>query len=145
MSIMVWGYCKVHTKSHYPNWCIKVVNSPARLPFWWIILIFLSSYFLVGHVQFKLFTFFKKTLQSLFMNGVQLPQDYKATTKRQFTFYHSVPRTSWHSFSQPQKDERLSSSWSHSAVLNLGPLNWESRTLTTRPLHFQTYLSPFYI
>ena len=31
-----------------------------------------------------------------------------ATSRRQFTFYHSVPRKSWYSFYQPQKDERLS-------------------------------------
>ena len=31
-----------------------------------------------------------------------------ATSRRQFTFYHSVPRNSWYSFYQPQKDERLS-------------------------------------
>ena len=27
-----------------------------------------------------------------------------ATSRRQFTFYHSVPRNSWNSFYQPQKD-----------------------------------------
>ena len=31
-----------------------------------------------------------------------------ATSRRQFTFYHSVPRNSWYSFHRPQKDERLS-------------------------------------
>ena len=30
----------------------------------------------------------KKTLWPLFMDGVQLPQGYRATTRRQFTFYH---------------------------------------------------------
>ena len=32
------------------------------------------------------------------------------------------------------KDERLSRNWSHPVVLNMGPLDWESSTLTTRPL-----------
>ena len=57
-----------------------------------------------------------------------------ATSRRQFTFYHSVPRNSWYSFYRPQKDERLSRPWSHSLVLNTGPLDWESSALTTRPL-----------
>ena len=30
----------------------------------------------------------KKTLWSLFMDGVQLPQGYRVTTRRQFSFYH---------------------------------------------------------
>ena len=30
----------------------------------------------------------KKTLWTLFMGGVQLLQDYRATSRRQFTFYH---------------------------------------------------------
>ena len=30
----------------------------------------------------------KKTLWSLFMDGVQLPQGYSSTLRRQFTFYH---------------------------------------------------------
>ena len=135
MNIMVWWYCEVPAKFCHPYWCIKVQNSPARLLCWWIILIFLSSDMIVS-VMFTLkFLLWKKTLQALFMNGAQLPQDYKASTKRQITFYHSVPRTSWHLFSWPQNDERLSWPWRHSAVLNLRSLNWESRTLTTWPLH----------
>ena len=49
------------------------------------------------------------------------------TTKRQFTFFHSVPRNSWYPFDQPRKDERLTQPWSHSVDLNTGPLDWESR------------------
>ena len=56
------------------------------------------------------------------------------TLRRQFTFYHSVPRNSWYSFYWPRKDERLSRPWNHPVVLNTGPLDWESSTLTTRPL-----------
>ena len=48
-----------------------------------------------------------------------------ATSRRQFTFYHSVPRNSWYSFHQP---------WSHPLILNMGPLDWESGALATRPL-----------
>ena len=57
-----------------------------------------------------------------------------AISRRQFTFYHSVPRNSWYSFYQPRKDERPSRPWSHPVVLNTGLLDWESSTLTTRLL-----------
>ena len=55
-----------------------------------------------------------------------------ATSRRQFTFYHSVPRNSWYSFYRPWKDERLSQPWSHPVVLNTGLLDWESSALNTR-------------
>ena len=58
----------------------------------------------------------------------------KGTLRRQFTFYHWVPRKSWYSFYQPRKNERLSQPWSHPVDLNTGPLNWKSRALTSRPL-----------
>ena len=65
------------------------------------------------------------------MDGVQLPQDYGTTSRRQITFYHQVPRNRWYSFYQSsQEDERLSQPWSHPVVLNVGPLDWESSTLT---------------
>ena len=57
-----------------------------------------------------------------------------ATSSRQFTFYHSVPRTFWYSFYRPPKHERLSQPWSHPVVLNTGPLDWQSSALTTRSL-----------
>ena len=66
----------------------------------------------------------KATLWSFFMDGVRLPQGYRATSRRQFTFYHQVPRKSWYSFDRPRKDERP-------VVLNKGPLDWESSALTT--------------
>ena len=37
----------------------------------------------------------KKTLWSLFVNGVQLPHGYRAISRRQLTFYHYVPRNFW--------------------------------------------------
>ena len=49
---------------------------------------------------------FQKTLWPLFMYGVQLPQGYRATTMTQFTFPHSVPRSSCYSFYQPQKVDK---------------------------------------
>ena len=49
-------------------------------------------------------------------------------------FLQKVPTNPWHSFYRPRKDERLSRLWSNPVVLNTGPLDWESRALTTRPL-----------
>ena len=57
----------------------------------------------------------------------------RATWRRQFTFYHKVPRNPWYSFHRPRKDERLSRTWSYPVVLNTEPLDWESSTLATRP------------
>ena len=34
------------------------------------------------------------------MDGVQLPQGYRATTRRQFTFYYKFPWNFWYSFDQ---------------------------------------------
>ena len=65
-------------------------------------------------------TFLKKTLRSLFIDGVQLPQ---------FTFYHQVPKNSWYSLYRPWKGERLSRPWSQPVVLNTGPPDWESSAL----------------
>ena len=62
-----------------------------------------------------------------------------ATSRRQFTFYHSVPRTFWCSIYRPRKDERLSQPWSHPVVLNTEPLDWESSPLTNRPLLHNQY------
>ena len=39
-------------------------------------------YFMIAHFIHK------KTLRPLFIDGVQLPQGYRATMRRQFTFYH---------------------------------------------------------
>ena len=41
----------------------------------------------------------------------------RATSRRQFTFYHYIPRNSWYSFYRPRKYERLSRPWSHPVVL----------------------------
>ena len=67
------------------------------------------------------------------MDGVQLSQSYRAITRRQVTFYHLVPRSFWYSFNRPQKGETLIWPQSHPVVLNPGPLDWESSTLTARP------------
>ena len=38
------------------------------------------------------------------MDRVQLPQSWRATLSRQFTFYHQVPRIFWYSFDWSWKD-----------------------------------------
>ena len=68
-------------------------------------------------------TFFKKkTLWPLFLWMGFNCLKATATSGRQFTFYHSVPRR----MSQPRTDERLSRPWSQPVVLSTGPLDWES-------------------
>ena len=68
------------------------------------------------------------------MDGVQLPQGYSHFEEAVY-FLPLVPRNSWYSLYRPRKDERLSRPWNHPVVLIMGPLDWESRALTTRPLH----------
>ena len=53
-------------------------------------------------------------------------------------FLPLIARNSWYSFDWPQKDERWNWPWSYSLILKLGPLDWESSTITTTPLR-----SPF--
>ena len=110
---------------------------------------FLPSYFCLSSLVFnflpispiyfelesKHFTL-KKKLYGLFLWMGFNCLKATATSRRQFTFYHSVPRNSWYSFYQPQKDERLSRPWSHPVVLNMGPLDWESSTLTTCSINY---------
>ena len=65
------------------------------------------------------------------MDGVQLPQGYSHFEEAVY-FFPIVPRNSWYSFYRPRRDEWLSRPWSYPAVLNMGPLDWESIALTTR-------------
>ena len=64
-------------------------------------------------------------MASFFMDGFNCLK-VRATLRRQFTFYHQVPRNSWYSLYQPQTDEGLSRPWNHPVVLNMVPLDWES-------------------
>ena len=65
-----------------------------------------SKYILDSGSGFILYEKYK-TLWPFFMDGVQLSKDYRATARIQFTFYYPVPRSSWYSFNQLQRDERL--------------------------------------
>ena len=78
------------------------------------------------------------------MDEVQLPHGYSHFGEAVY-FLPLVPRNPWYSFYRPRKDERLSRPWSHPVVLNTGPLDWESSTLTTRPLlHFFFFFFSFF-
>ena len=66
-----------------------------------------------------------KKLCSLFMDRVQLSQDYRVILKR-----HYFPRNFWYSFDWPLKDERLSWPWNHLVLVNTGPLNLGSKIKT---------------
>ena len=67
------------------------------------------------------------------MDGAQLSQGYSHFEKVVY---------------RPRKDERLSWPWNHAVVLNMGPRDWESSTLTIRPLlesqYCQIHLPSFY-
>ena len=64
--------------------------------------------------------------------------------KKKVVFLPKVPGNSWYSSDQPKKDEKLSSTWSHSVVLELRPLYWEFSTLTTRQFQLLLYLRTVY-
>ena len=69
----------------------------------------------------------------LFMGEVDLSKGYRATTRRWFTFYHSVLRSSCTHLI----DLGRIKGWAELAatrVLNSGPLDWVLGAPTTRPL-----------
>ena len=65
------------------------------------------------------------------MDGVQLSQGYRATTKRVY-FLRLSPQEVMELTWSISEDERLCQSLGHPVVLNAGPLDWESSALTTR-------------
>ena len=81
---------------------------------------------------FHNFTLIKKRYGPFLWMGFNYLKATEPTTI-QFTFYNSVPRSSWYLFNWPRKDERLSWPRSHPLVLNAGPLDWKSSALTARP------------
>ena len=86
--------------------------------------------------------FLKKNISwPLFMDTIQLPQGWRATTRRQVTFNHKSREGSSNWVDQLQKDEKLSWHWSHSEVLRPEQMNWKSSILTTRPLICKTQLA----
>ena len=53
--------------------------------------------------QYSFWIAYFQNFMPLFMDGVQLPQGYRATTRSKFTFYYWFPIYSWYSFDQPRK------------------------------------------
>ena len=82
-------------------------------------------------MQIKLYF---KTLWPLFMDGFQLPQSCSHFKEAVYFLPLSSQKFLVYSFYRPRKDEKLSRPWSHTVVLNTGPLDWKSSTLTTRVL-----------
>ena len=100
----------------------------------------------LGHVQFKTFTF-KKTLTAPFYGWGSTVSRLQSHYKETVYFLPLGPQDFLvliqYSFS-PRKGP-----WSHSAVLNRGSLDWESSSLTIRPLLFRVthrflYMSKHY-
>ena len=76
----------------------------------------------------------KKIFMASFYEWVSTASRLEPLSRRQFTFYHYVPRNTWYSFYRPRRDETLSRPWSHPVVLKAGPHDWESSALTAKPL-----------
>ena len=77
----------------------------------------------VQEIRLKLSINQKGTLKTLSMGrvelGVELPQGCRATTRRQFTINHQVPRNTGYKFAQSSKDEGLTRHWSYLEVKRL--------------------------
>ena len=86
--------------------------------------------------------FLKKNM-AFFMDGVQLSQGYRATMRKQFTFWHLLTRSLWYSTDRPPNDKTLSWPCGQPVVLNPGPRNWEPSALTTTPF-FSLWVKSYY-
>ena len=64
--------------------------------------------------------FFKKKLYGLFLCMGFNCLKARATSRRQFTFYHLSSQNSLYSFYPPSKDDGHRQPWSHPVVLNMG-------------------------
>ena len=69
--------------------------------------------FMITHYAYK-----KKTLCPLFFRWGSTASRLQSHFFKTVIFYHKVPRNSWYSFDQHQKDEKLSWPWRHPVVLN---------------------------
>ena len=78
------------------------------------------------------------------MDGAQLRQGYRATTRRQFAFYHYLPGSSYYSSDRTWKDKRVIRPWSHPVVPNPGPLDWKSNALTIRNAQIKSFFKTDY-
>ena len=100
-----YGLVIKYTVSHHPNWCIKVGNTSLRC------LVGRSYQFFCNQTWQSQSVSFSLKLYSSFLSRGFNCLKVLATMRRQLSSYLSVPMTSWYSFSQPRKDERLSWPW----------------------------------
>ena len=100
-----YGLVIKYTVSHHPNWCIKVGNTSLKCFVGRSYQFFCNQTWQSQSVSFSL-----KLYSSFLSRGFNCLK-VLATMRRQLSSYLSVPMTSWYSFSQPRKDERLSWPW----------------------------------
>ena len=67
------------------------------------------------------------------MDLTEMKNKKRKNKKRNKTLW-PLFRNSWYSSYQPWKDERLSQTWSHLVVLNMGPLDWNTGLLNCKNL-----------
>ena len=95
----------------------KIYKNPGKIPTTTYIVYSFSNIFPHFFIHIY-FSEHKKKLQKLY--GPYLCLKARPTSRRQFTFYHQVPRNSWYSSYQPRKDERLSPPSSHPVIFGYG-------------------------
>ena len=67
------------------------------------------------------------------MDLTEMKNKKRKNKKRNKTLW-PLFRNSWYSSFQPWKDERVSQTWSHLVVLNMGPLDWNTGLLNCKNL-----------
>ena len=67
------------------------------------------------------------------MDLTEMKNKKRKNKKRNKTLW-PLFRNSWYSSYQPWKDERVSQTWSHLVVLNMGPLDWNTGLLNCKNL-----------
>ena len=78
--------------------------------------------------------FKKNTLWPLFMDGVQLPQGYSHF--EEVVYFLPLSSQKFLALILLNSEGWKGWPWIHPVVLNMGPLDWESNALTTRPANY---------
>ena len=78
--------------------------------------------------------FKKKTLWPLFMDGVQLPQGYSHF--EEVVYFLPLSSQKFLALILLNSEGWKGWPWIHPVVLNMGPLDWESNALSTRPANY---------
>ena len=82
--------------------------------------------------------FKKNTLWPLFMDGVQLPQGYSHF--EEVVYFLPLSSQKFLALILLNSEGWKGWPWIHPVVLNMGPLDWESKALTTRPANYSKNL-----